>query len=232
MQNSVPIITIDGPSSSGKGTISKLLAEKLGWNYLDSGAVYRALASLLIENASRNDGALSAYSPQSDWVASNESLNSDEIISFIKNLNPEQIQLKLQDQLKLRSEECGMLASKIAVIPEVRAAINVFLQEFQTAPGLVADGRDMGTIVFPQANLKLFLTASNEARATRRFSQLQRSGINVTFETVLKDLIERDFRDQNRKESPLVPDQAAIIIDTTELSVDEVLQLILQHLDL
>lgn len=213
MKNSAPIITIDGPSSSGKGTISKLLAEKLGWNYLDSGAVYRALALLIIENNIELD-------------------NANKILFFIKNLNPAQIQLKLQDQLKIRSEECGMMASKIAIIPEVRVAINSFLQEFNDAPGLVADGRDMGTVVFPNANLKLFLTASNEIRAARRFLQLQQSNTNVNLDAVLQGLIERDIRDQNRLIAPLKPDSAAIIIDTTKLSVDEVLQLILQHIDL
>lgn len=212
MKNNALIITIDGPSSSGKGTISKLLAEKIGWNYLDSGAVYRALALLIIEN-------------------SIELSDINKIIFFIKDLNPKQIQLKLQDQL-IRSEECGMMASKIAVIPEVRRTINAFLQEFNVVPGLVADGRDMGTVVFPKASLKLFLTASNEARAARRFLQLQQSGIDANLDAVLQDLIERDIRDQNRDVAPLKPDQAAIIIDTTKLSVDEVLQLILQHVDL
>lgn len=209
MKNNASIITIDGPSSSGKGTISKLLAEKIGWNYLDSGAVYRALALLIIEN-------------------NIEPSDIDKIIFFIKKLKPEQIQLKLQDQL-IRSEECGMMASKIAVIPEVRTAINAFLQEFNVAPGLVADGRDMGTVVFPNADLKLFLTASNETRATRRFLQLQQSGIDANFDAVLQGLIERDIRDQNRKSAPLRPDQAAIIIDTTSLSINEVLQLIMKH---
>lgn len=225
MKNNTPIITIDGPSSSGKGTISKLLAEKIGWNYLDSGAVYRALALLIIENNINLDMDYCAKSVR------NDGLNTNEIISFIKHLKPEQIQLKLQDQL-IRSEECGMMASKIAVIPEVRTAINAFLQEFNVAPGLVADGRDMGTVVFPNANFKLFLTASNEARAARRFLQLQQSGIDANLDAVLQGLIERDIRDQNRDVAPLKPDQAAIIIDTTKLSVDEVLQLILQHVDL
>jgi cytidylate kinase len=222
MKNNVPIITIDGPSSSGKGTISKLLAEKIGWNYLDSGAVYRALALLIIEDNINLDIDCFVKS------ACNDDLNNNKIISFIKNLNSEQIQLRLKDQL-IRSEECGMMASKIAIIPEIRVAINAFLQEFNIAPGLVADGRDMGTIVFPSANLKLFLTASNEERAARRCLQLQKNGINVNFNAVLQSLIERDVRDQNREIAPLKPDQAAIIIDTTKLSIDEVLQLIMNN---
>jgi len=225
MKNNTQIITIDGPSSSGKGTISKLLAEKLGWNYLDSGAVYRALALLLIESNSKLNVDCFASGVR------NDGLNANEIIAFINNLKPEQIQLKLQDQL-IRSEECGMMASKIAVISEVRTAINAFLQEFNVAPGLVADGRDMGTVVFPQAKFKIFLTASNEARAARRFLQLQQSGIDANLDDILQGLIERDYRDQNRSVAPLRPDQAAIIIDTTKLSVDDVLQLILQHVDL
>lgn len=213
MKNHAPIITIDGPSSSGKGTVSKLLAEKLGWHFLDSGAVYRALALLVLEHKL-------------------DASEIDKIIFFIKQLAPAQIQLKLTDELGLRSEACGMMASKVAVIPEVRAAINMFLQEFHTAPGLVADGRDMGTVVFPQADLKLFLTASNEARAARRFLQLQQNGISANLDAVLQGLIERDIRDQNRQVAPLKPDPAAIIIDTTKLGIDEVLQLILSHVDL
>ena len=192
-----PIITIDGPSSSGKGTISKLLAEKLGWHFLDSGAVYRALALITINNKI----SLS---------------NIPALINVINLINS-------LDAPAIRSEECGITASKIAVIPEVRAALIPFLRGFSRPPGLVADGRDMGTVVFPNAKLKIFLTASVEERAKRRLLQLQGSGINANLDAILQGLIERDNRDESRDAAPSKPDSAAIIIDTTDLSVDEVL---------
>ena len=136
---------------------------------------------------------------------------------------------ELIDQFKnaIRSEECGFMASKIAVIAEVRIALIKFFHSFSKFPGLVADGRDMGTVVFPNAKLKIFLTASVEERAKRRFLQLQDSGINATLDAVLQGLTERDIRDENRIVAPLKPDPAAVIIDTTKLGVDEVLQLII-----
>lgn len=207
MRINTPIITIDGPSGSGKGAISKLLAEKIGWHYLDSGAVYRVFALIIIKN----------------------NIQINNISTFINKLI---VELKITIEKEnitemIRREECGNMASKIAVIPEVRLAINRFLCEFIKPPGLVTDGRDMGTVVFPNAQLKIFLTASLEERASRRFLQLQGIGINDTLDVVLLGLKERDMRDENRAVSPLVPDPAAVIIDTTKISINETLELIL-----
>ncbi|CAL7959700.1 cytidylate kinase [Gammaproteobacteria bacterium] len=220
MITNVPIITIDGPSSSGKGTISKLVAEKLGWHFLDSGAVYRTFALVIIKNNIQlND--IPAL------VVAASALNAE----FIDQPgSPQKIILETEDVTNaIRHEECGVMASKTAAIAEVRAALTPFLRSFCRLPGLVADGRDMGTVVFPNARFKIFLTASAEERARRRFLQLQGSGINATLDAVLQGLMERDIRDESRVVAPLKPDSAAVIIDTTKLSVDEVLQLILAH---
>jgi CMP/dCMP kinase len=216
----VPLITIDGPSGSGKGAIGKLLAEKLEWGFLDSGAVYRVLAlSIIINNIQLDD--------VSALVSVAKTLNA-EFINLPKS--PQKIILNNEDVTSLiRSEECGIVASKIATIGEVRTAINSFLQGFDKLPGLVADGRDMGTVVFPHAGLKIFLTATPEERAQRRLLQLQDKGIDATLGSVLQDLVERDARDERRVISPLRPDPTAVIIDTTKLSIDEVLRIILAH---
>lgn len=220
MTTNIPIITIDGPSGSGKGTISKLLAEKLGWHFLDSGAVYRVLALSIIKNNVKLD----------DIPA---------LINLAKSLNAEfidypglvqKIIFEKEDVTDaIRYEECGVMASKVAAIAEVRAALTSFLQGFSRLPGLVADGRDMGTKIFPNAQLKIFLTASVEERAKRRLLQLQGSGINATLVAVLQALMERDARDASRVAAPLKPDPAAVIVDTTKLSIYEALQLILAH---
>ena len=149
--------------------------------------------------------------------------NVPALVAAISELNHELI-----DQFggAIRNEECGAMASKIAIIAEVRAALTNFLRSFSKLPGLVADGRDMGTVVFPNARFKIFLTASAEERARRRFLQLQGSGINATLDAVLRGLMERDIRDESRVVAPLKPDPTAVIIDTTKLGVDEVLQLI------
>jgi cytidylate kinase len=216
----IPIITVDGPSSSGKGTVSKLIADKLGWHFLDSGAVYRVLALVVIKNNIQL-GDVSAL------VAAARNLPA----KFIDKPGlPQRIVIETEDVTDaIRREECGIMASKIATIADVRAALNGFLQGFSKLPGLVADGRDMGTIVFPGAQLKIFLTASAEVRARRRLLQLQDKGINATLASVLQDLLARDLRDEHRVVSPLKPDPAAVVIDTTKLSVDEVLQVILAH---
>lgn len=218
--SNIPIITIDGPSGSGKGTISQLLAAKLGWHLLDSGAVYRVLALSVIKNNLPLDNV-------SILVDTAASLKAE----FIELTGLSQRIIFDQEDVTtiIRSEEYGKIASKIAAIAEVRVALTTFLHSFSKLPGLVADGRDMGTVVFPSAQLKLFLTASVEARAKRRLLQLQDSGISATLDQVLRGLMERDLRDENRVIAPLKPDQAAVIIDTTKLSIDETLQLISTH---
>lgn len=220
MTSYIPVITIDGPSSSGKGTISKLLAEKLHWHLLDSGVMYRILAWLIVrDNLLLND------------VSKLVNAVNDLQVEFIDQSDQCQRIIVAKNDVTdvIRQEQYGVIASKVAIIPEVRLAINAYLRSFRKLPGLIADGRDMGTVVFPDARLKVFLTASVEERAQRRFLQLQGKRIDATLSTVLQDLIERDERDQSRIVAPLKPDPTATIIDTTKLSIDEVLQLILAH---
>jgi len=213
-----PIITIDGPSSSGKGTIGKALAEKLGLNFLDSGAVYRVLALVILKK----------NIPLDDVDALVDAVNALQVTFVDQPQENQKVILEGEEVTSsIRSEECGLVASKIATIAEIRTALVLFLRGFNKPPGLVADGRDMGTVVFPNATLKIFLTASPEERAKRRLLQLQARGINATLPSVLQGLTERDLRDESRTVSPLKPDPTAVIIDTTKLSIDEVLQAII-----
>lgn len=220
MTSYIPIITIDGPSGSGKGTIGQLLAERLGWNFLDSGAIYRILALAIINGKVSLDDLAGII---------DTAKNLD--IKFISNPeSPPKITLGGKEITTLiRSHECSSMASKIATMQGVRQLLIECQRSFCRPPGLVADGRDMGTVVFPQAKLKIFLTATIAARAQRRFLQLQDQGINATLGRVLRDLVIRDKRDCNRTISPLKPDPAAVIVDTTKLNIDEVLQQILAH---
>jgi CMP/dCMP kinase len=218
--SSVPVITVDGPTASGKGTIGQKLATALGWHFLDSGALYRVLAL----------AALQRNIKPNDRIAL-ESLAANLDVEFIdkKDNNAPQIKYAGMDVTEaIRQEGCGIFASQIAVIPEVRVALWACQQQFRVAPGLVADGRDMGTVVFKDAILKIFLTASSLARAKRRQQQLQEKAINVSLREVQLDLEERDARDAKRAAAPLKPADDAVIIDTTNLSIDEVLQQLLQ----
>jgi len=223
-QKSAPVITIDGPSGSGKGTISCLLAQKLDWNFLDSGVLYRALAYAFV--------ASPQYLPNKD----------EDIAALISDLRVEcsceegkveactQVFLRGENvTLLLRGEECGIMASKIAVEPKVRAALLGWQREFAKEPGLVADGRDMGTVVFPNAKLKIFLWASAEIRAQRRHKQLKERGISVSLSKILEDLLARDERDTKRSVAPLLPALDAIFIDATKLSIEEVLQKVMDE---
>jgi cytidylate kinase len=201
-----PIITIDGPTASGKGTVAQLVAQSLHFHYLDSGALYRLVAL----SALRNNLAL-----------------DDEIpIAKIASQLPcrfvgEQIFLEQEDVSNaIRSEEISKGSSKVAVLPQVRKALFQFQKDFAKEPGLVADGRDMGTVVFPNAALKIFLTASIPARAERRFKQLISKGFSANIEDLLQDLTERDERDKNRVAAPLKPAQGAYLLDTSELTVE------------
>lgn len=218
--NKIPVITIDGPSGVGKGAISQLLANSLHWHFLDSGAIYRALALVVIEHKLAMDD-------QRMLADIGRGLD----VEFITSVGlPQKIMLNGKDvSLAIRAEECAGIASKIAALPEVRMALIECQRSFCRLPGLVADGRDMGTVVFPDAKLKLFLTADLEERAKRRLLQLQDQNINATLDTVLGDLASRDKRDSARVIAPLKPDSAAVIIDTTKLSIDEVLQQVLAH---
>ena len=214
MTGTAPVICIDGPSGAGKGTLSQHLAAELGWHLLDSGALYRVvgfagrLASVSLEDSDAVAGIARSldvdFRPTDDGVS--VWLAGDDVTAH------------------LRTEEGGRDASTVAALPAVREALLLRQQELARAPGLIADGRDMGTVVFPQAPLKIFLTASAEARAQRRFHQLQGMGESVSLARLLTDIQQRDARDQSRTVSPLVPAEDAIIIDSTALSADEVLQ--------
>ncbi|MFP1943738.1 (d)CMP kinase [Lonsdalea quercina] len=214
MAVTAPVITVDGPSGAGKGTLCKALAEALHWNLLDSGAIYRVLA-------------LAALHHQVD-IHSEEAL-----VPLATHLDvrfvPEDGQLKVvlegEDvSLEIRTEEVGNTASQTAAFPRVREALLRRQRAFREAPGLIADGRDMGTVVFPDAAVKIFLDASAEERAQRRMLQLQAKGFSVNFERLLSEIKERDERDRNRAVAPLVPAPEALVLDSTEMSLDEVVE--------
>ena len=211
--SAVPVITVDGPSGAGKGTVAKLLAEQLQFKILDSGALYR-LTGLLVNRAGNGfdneaQAAELASSMQVDFTADGVILNGEDV------------------SLAIRTESAGNDASKVAAMPAVRAALLDWQKAFAKMPGLIADGRDMGTTVFPQALLKIFLTASAEERAQRRHKQLNEKGISSSIAALAAEIAERDERDRTRATSPLVPADDAIVIDSTSLSIDEVVQQIL-----
>lgn len=213
----VPVVTIDGPSGTGKGTVAHALAEKLGWHYLDSGAVYRvlALAALANEIDDNDDDAL---------VALSQKLTME----FLFTRGHWQVLLSGEDVTdELRVEQVGEMASKISVHQPVRKALLDLQRSFEKPPGLVTDGRDMGTVVFPDALLKVYLEASPEVRARRRFEQLKETGINVNLDKIYGDLIERDRRDRERSISPTKPAPDAVVFDTTELTREQVFKKVL-----
>ncbi|KZX81053.1 cytidylate kinase [Oleiphilus sp. HI0009] len=214
-----PVLCIDGPSGSGKGTITQLIATKLGWLILDSGALYRltAIAALRQNVALDDESSLAAVAAGLD--CSFESSKPGE---------PVRVMLAGEDVTsELRLETTGDNASKVAVLPEVRAALLQRQRDFQQLPGLVADGRDMGTVVFPNSQFKIFLTASAQARAERRFQQLKAQGEDVKIATLLQEIEARDARDMGRKAAPLKAADDAVTIDTTEYSIEQVLEKVL-----
>ncbi|PXF63063.1 (d)CMP kinase [Kangiella spongicola] len=214
-QESAPVITVDGPSGSGKGTISQILATKLGYHLLDSGALYRLTAlSVLKNDIDTNDiEAVAKAALELDVV-------------FEPQIDGEQkVLLNGQDVgVELRLDETSEMASKVAAIPEVRDALLIRQKKFRQSPGLVADGRDMGTVVFPDAKHKVFLTASPEVRAERRHKQLIEKGVDANISHLLKGIIERDERDRTRTVAPLVPAEGAFVVDSSTISIDEVVQ--------
>jgi cytidylate kinase len=209
-----PVITIDGPSGAGKGTVSTLLAKKLGWHFLDSGAIYRVLAVASIHHqipAEDETGLLP--------------LASGLDVNFETTENGVRVMLEGEDVSDIiRTEDVGATASKIASLPSIREALLRRQRGFKQSPGLVADGRDMGTVVFPEAQVKIFLTASADERADRRFKQLKGMGQDVSMLRLLQDIKARDERDANRTVAPLVPAKDAFVIDSTGLNIEQVLE--------
>jgi cytidylate kinase len=217
-----PVITIDGASGTGKGTVSQLVAKRLGWNFLDSGALYRVLAL-----------AAQKHSIPLDDEKSLEVIAANLDVQFLVQENKLPIIMLEGENVTetIRIEKVGNVASIIAVFPTVRVALLNRQRAFRQAPGLVADGRDMGTVVFKDAELKIFLFASPEERALRRFNQLKDRGISVTLGDLIEELRERDKRDQERAVAPLKPASDAVCIDTDNLSIEQVVDRILLEIE-
>jgi len=217
MSSQTPVVTVDGP----KGTLCMLLAKKLGFQLLDSGAIYRVLALAAIHHGvdTESEDALVPLATHLD-------------VQFIAEGDLVKVILEGEDVSgELRKEETGMAASKVAALPRVREALLRRQRAFETAPGLVADGRDMGTVVFPQAQAKIFLDASAEERANRRLKQLQDKGLDVRFADLLSEIQERDDRDRNRPVAPLRPAEDALVLDSTSMTIDEVVEKALQYIE-
>lgn len=216
---SAPVVTLDGPGGAGKGTISYMLAKKLGWHLLDSGAMYRVLALAAVNHGISLDdekqlGELAevldvAFRPADDSPVC-------EVILEGRNVSKD-----------IRTESAGNNASLVAALPAVRAGLLARQKAFQLPPGLIADGRDMGTVVFPDAKVKIFLTASVEERASRRYKQLKEKGFDVSLRDLCSEIKERDERDANRAVSPLRPADDAVLLDSTDMSIDAVFEKVL-----
>jgi len=214
-----PVITIDGPSGAGKGTLCKAMAEALQWHLLDSGAIYRVLA-------------LAALHHQVD-ITSEEALvpiAAHLDVRFVSTGGEMQVILEGEDVTsEIRTQDVSNTASKVAAFPRVREALLRRQRAFRDAPGLIADGRDMGTVVFPDAPVKIFLDASSEERAHRRMLQLQEKGFSVNFERLLSEIKERDDRDRNRAIAPLIPANDALVLDSTSKSIEQVIETALDY---
>ncbi len=207
-----PVLTIDGPSGAGKGTISRIIARRMGWHYLDSGALYRAVGV-----------AASWADIDTSDASALVRCTFDTHVQFVEQGDAMRVMVNGTDATdELRLETTGALASAIAAIPEVRAALKERQRAFRELPGLVADGRDMGTVIFPDASYKVFLTASAEERAERRHKQLKDKGVSVNFDDLLREIMARDARDAQRTVAPLKPADDAVLIDTTGIGIADV----------
>ncbi|MCS3602411.1 cytidylate kinase [Buttiauxella sp. BIGb0471] len=219
MTASAPVITIDGPSGAGKGTLCKAMAEALQWHLLDSGAIYRvlALAALHHQVDVTSEDALVPLAAHLD-------------VRFVANNGNLEVILEGEDvSAEIRTQEVANAASQVAAFPRVREALLRRQRAFREAPGLIADGRDMGTVVFPDAPVKIFLDASSEERAHRRMLQLQEKGFSVNFERLLAEIKERDDRDRNRAVAPLMPAADALVLDSTSMSIEDVIKQALSY---
>jgi len=208
----IPVLTIDGPSGSGKGTVAQRMAKELGWHYLDSGAIYRVLAQAALKHQLNltDELGIAKLAQQLD-------------VTFIVQDDALIVLLEGHDvSTQIRSEQAGNAASKVAALPQVRAALLQRQYAFRQAPGLVTDGRDMGTVVFPDAPYKIFLNASAEERAKRRHKQLKEKGIESNLAGLVAEISERDQRDRQRTVAPLRPADDAIELDSTSLGIDDV----------
>jgi CMP/dCMP kinase len=215
----IPVLTIDGPSGSGKGTISRNVADALGWHLLDSGALYRAVGFAAgMEGLDLSDAEAVTRCAQTTKIGFRDPKDGSETRVIVNGLDATD---------DIRTETCGAAASAIAAIPSVRAALFDKQHSFRKGPGLVADGRDMGTVIFPDARFKVFLTASADERARRRYKQLKEKGLGVTLAALLREIQARDVRDAERPVAPLKPATDAIHIDSTGMPIDAVVAAVL-----
>jgi CMP/dCMP kinase len=218
MKSAIPVLTIDGPSGSGKGTISQAVAKRLGWHYLDSGAIYRAVGlAAAWESIDLSDPEAVAHCAERTEIRF-ESNDEGELHVYVNDKDATRL---------LRTETAAAAASAIAAHPPVRTALLDLQHRFRQMPGLVADGRDMGTVIFPDAQYKVFLTASAEERAKRRYKQLKDKGVSVNLDSLLHEIAARDERDAGRAVAPLKPANDAVILDSTGTPITEVIERVL-----